>query len=256
MAGRVLRSCVQTALKAVNSVVGLAGMAVILYALWMLREWYREVAELDQRLPVPWFIYTFFGLGVFLCLLTCSGHIAAETANNHCLSCVSFSLINPWNCILFNYTSRQRCYELFFSRYKSFNLLRLHMILVFVLIILEGAITMDVFLNSNWEEDFPPDPSGKFDEFKNFVRSNVEICEWVGLSVVATQVLSIILGVVLRTLGPDRETDYDSDDDAIVPARLPLLRNQSTQHAPDYVESNLAGRSDSWKVRILDKVNN
>ena len=44
------------------------------------------------------------------------------------------------------------------------------------------------------------------------------------------QVLSIILGMVLRTLGPDRETDYDSDDDTTVPARLPLLRNQA-QHA-------------------------
>jgi hypothetical protein len=93
MAGRMVRSCVQTALKAVNSVVGLAGMAVILYALWMLRAWYREVADLDQRFPVPWFIYTFLGLGIFLCLVTCSGHIAAETANGHCLSCVSFELL-------------------------------------------------------------------------------------------------------------------------------------------------------------------
>ncbi|KAL6844343.1 hypothetical protein ACP4OV_026016 [Aristida adscensionis] len=182
MAGRLLRSFVQTALKAVNSVVGLAGMAVILYALWMLREWYREAADLPDRLPVP-------------------------------------------------------CY----------------MIIIFLLIILEGAITVDVFLNSHWEEDFPDDPSGKFDEFKDFVRSNFEICEWVGLAVVAAQVLSIILGMVLRTLGPEREIDYDSDDDTTVPARLPLLRNQS-QQAPEYVEPNLSRRSDSWKVRILDKV--
>jgi hypothetical protein len=48
-------------------------------------------------------------------------------------------------------------------------------------------------------------------------------------------VLSVILGIVLRTLEPDLETDYDSDDDAIVPVRLPLLRNQCAQHAPDYV---------------------
>uniref|UniRef100_A0A0E0H7J8 Uncharacterized protein n=1 Tax=Oryza nivara TaxID=4536 RepID=A0A0E0H7J8_ORYNI len=163
MAGRVVRSCVQTGLKAVNSVLGLAGMAVILYALWMLRAWYRDVADLHYRLPVPWFIYTFIGLGVFMCLLTCS-----------------------------------------------------------------GAITTDVFLNSNWEEDFPDDPSGKFEEFKDFIRSNFEICEWIGLSVVAAQVLSIVLGMVLRALGPDRESDYDSDDDPSVPARLPLLRNQLT----------------------------
>ncbi|WVZ87714.1 hypothetical protein U9M48_034310 [Paspalum notatum var. saurae] len=217
MAGRMLRGCVQTALKTVNSVVGLAGMAVILYALWMLRGWYREVTDLDQRLPVPWFIYTFLGLGIFLCLLTCSGHIAAETANGHCLSC--------------------------------------YMTIVFLLIILEGAITVDVFLNSNWEEDFPADPSGKFDEFKGFVRSNFEICEWVGLSVVAAQVLSIILGMVLRTLGPDREIDYDSDDDATVPTRLPLLRNMS-QHGSGYDEPNTSRRSDSWTLRILDKVSN
>ncbi|KQJ85328.1 hypothetical protein BRADI_5g26350v3 [Brachypodium distachyon] len=150
-----------------------------------------------------------------MCLLTCSGHIAAETANFPCLSC--------------------------------------HMIFVFLLVILEGAITADVFLNSNWEEDFPNDPSGKFDEFKNFLRSNFEICEWVGLLVVAAQALSIILAMVLRALGPEREIDYDSDDDA-VPARLPLLRNQA-QHGANYVEPNLSRSSDSWSVRILDKAN-
>jgi len=67
------------------------------------------------------------------------------------------------------------------------------------------------------------------------------------------QVLSIVLGMVLRTLGPDRETDYDSDDDTTVPARLPLLRNQA-QHGSDYAEPNTSRRNDSWKLRILDKV--
>jgi hypothetical protein len=67
-------------------------------------------------------------------------------------------------------------------------------------------------------------------------------------------VLSVILGIVLRTLGPDLEMDYDSDDDVIVPARLPLLRNQRAQHAPDYVQTNLACRNPSWEVRISDKV--
>jgi hypothetical protein len=56
MAGRgAVRSCVQTALKAANSLVGLAGMAVILYALWMLRAWSTQAAELHRHLPVPWY---------------------------------------------------------------------------------------------------------------------------------------------------------------------------------------------------------
>lgn len=213
MAGRAaVRSCVQTALKAANSVVGLAGMAVILYALWVLRAWSQQAAD---HLPAPWFIYTLLSLGIIMCLLTCSGHIAAETANSPCLSC--------------------------------------HMIFVFLLVILEAAIAADVFLNSYWEEDFPDDPSGKFDEFKHFVRSNFDICEWVALSVVAAQALSIILAMVLRALGPDSEIDYDSDDDA-VPARLPLLRNHA-QNSPNYGEPNSPRRIDSWHVRILDKAN-
>uniref|UniRef100_A0A804HZP1 Secreted protein n=1 Tax=Musa acuminata subsp. malaccensis TaxID=214687 RepID=A0A804HZP1_MUSAM len=36
------------------------------------------------------FIYTFLGLRISFCLITCEGHIAAETSNNLCLSCVSF----------------------------------------------------------------------------------------------------------------------------------------------------------------------
>jgi len=45
-----------------------------------------------------------------------------------------------------------------------------------------------VFDNSQNLQDFPADPSGKFEDFKDFVRSNFEICEWVGLLVVAAQV--------------------------------------------------------------------
>jgi hypothetical protein len=36
------------------------------------------------------FIYAFLGLGVTFCVITCSGHVAAETANGCCLYLVSF----------------------------------------------------------------------------------------------------------------------------------------------------------------------
>lgn len=36
------------------------------------------------------FIYTFLGLGITVCVITCSGHIAADTANGCCLYLVSF----------------------------------------------------------------------------------------------------------------------------------------------------------------------
>ena len=37
-------------------------------------------------------------------------------------------------------------------------------------------------------QDFPEDPSGSFDQFKDFVRSNFNICKWIGLSIVTVQV--------------------------------------------------------------------
>ncbi|CAL9119671.1 unnamed protein product [Musa acuminata var. zebrina] len=185
-----VRSCLQSVLKMVNSMIGLTGMGMILYALWMLRSWYKHLDGTSFGVSgstPPWFIYTFLGLGISLCLITCVGHIAAETANSYCLSC--------------------------------------YMVFVFLFITLEAAITAFIFLNRDWEEDFPEDPTGEFNELKNFVKSNFEMCEWIGLLVVATQALSIFAAMVLRALGPDSGTDCDSDDDAI-PARLPLLRNQ------------------------------
>lgn len=37
------------------------------------------------------FIYAFLGVGIVTLLITCTGHIAAETSHNFCLSCVSTS---------------------------------------------------------------------------------------------------------------------------------------------------------------------
>ncbi|CAK9177600.1 unnamed protein product [Ilex paraguariensis] len=84
------RSCIQSLLKLVNSVIGMVGVAMLLYALWMLRVWGNHTGHFPHPFigpdtPVPWFIYTFLGLGVTLCVITCSGHIAAETANGCCL---------------------------------------------------------------------------------------------------------------------------------------------------------------------------
>ena len=45
------------------------------------------------------FIYTLLSLGIIMCLLTCSGHIAAETANSPCLSCVSLEASDTRSCV-------------------------------------------------------------------------------------------------------------------------------------------------------------
>ncbi|KAA8525037.1 hypothetical protein F0562_011469 [Nyssa sinensis] len=216
---RVLRSCIQSLLKLVNSVIGMVGIAMILYGCWMIRVWQQHMddppppfAPLDS--PAPWFIYTFLGLGVMLCVITCSGHIAAETANGCCL----------YSYVLF----------------------------VLLLLMLEAAVTLDVFLNHNWEEDFPEDPTGNFKDFKDFIRSNFEMCKWIGLSVVSVQGLCMFLAMILKAMGPHPERCYDSDDD-YTPDRVPLLKNYV--HPPPYVVGDpvYGSKGDSCSVRINDK---
>ncbi|PKU64786.1 Tetraspanin-19 [Dendrobium catenatum] len=150
---RFVRSCLQFLLKLVNSVIGLMGMGMTLYSLWMLRVWYKQVHSFWTSGPdstLPWFIYTCLGLGVYFCIISCAGHISAETANGCCLSS--------------------------------------YIVFVLLLVMMEAAISADVLLNKVWEKDFPEDPTGRFDELKKFVISNYELCKWIALVVVSAQV--------------------------------------------------------------------
>ncbi|KAJ4831657.1 hypothetical protein Tsubulata_041532 [Turnera subulata] len=207
---RLVRSCIQSILKLVNAVMGMVGIAMVLYAAWLIRVWQREMGHLpfdddsDDGFLGPWFIYTFLGLGITLCLITCLGHAAAETANGCCLY--------------------------------------LYMFFVFLLLMLEAGVTADVFLNRDWEKDFPEDPSGGFNKFKNFIRTNFEICKWIGLSIVSVQGLSFLLAMIVKALGPHEY--YDSDDE-YDPVRVPLVRD--AMH-PTYVVGNpvIGSRNDTW----------
>lgn len=114
---RIARACMQSVLKIVNLVVGMVGIAMILYSLWMARVWQRETegsSFVDFNSTAPWFIYTFLGIGFILCVITCLGHIAAETANGFCLFC--------------------------------------YMVIISVLLLLETAMAVDILLNSDWEK--------------------------------------------------------------------------------------------------------
>ncbi|KAL1345803.1 hypothetical protein AAHE18_08G144200 [Arachis hypogaea] len=76
-----------------------------------------------------------------MCVVTCLGHMAADSMNGYCLSCYMMSMI--------------------------------------IILLLEGVVTADILLNSDWEKDLPEDPTGKFNDFKDFVESNFDVCKWI-----------------------------------------------------------------------------
>ncbi|XP_031268317.1 tetraspanin-19-like isoform X2 [Pistacia vera] len=194
---RIARTCIQSFLKAVNLVMGMVGIAMILYGLWMIRVWQRDMEDSsfeDFNSTAPWFIYTFLGIGVSFCLIAGLGHIAADSANGFCLSC--------------------------------------YMVVILLLLLLESAMAADILLNSDWEKDLPADPTGRFHDFKEFVKSNFDIFKWIGFSIILAQGSSTLLAMALRGLRSNRSSNCDSDDE-YPPPRLPLLNHQV--QAPAFV---------------------
>ncbi|XP_068322270.1 tetraspanin-19-like isoform X2 [Pyrus communis] len=209
MAATVARICLQSVLKAVNSLFGMVGIAMILYGLWMVRVWLRDFdgSPFDHHnVFPPWFICTSLGAGFTFCIVTCIGLVAAKYANGCCLS--------------------------------------FYMLIIFLVILLEFAVAADILLNSEWEKDLPYDPTGKFNDFKDFVESNLDIFQWIGLFIVLAQGLSIVLATALRSAGPNRRSSYDGDEEC-PPERLPLINPNG--HRPEYI---IAAKNGNWNVRI------
>lgn len=188
--GRIAITCLQSFLKALNLIMGIVGVVMILYGIWMIRVWQRDMEgqSFDDFSSInPWFICSFIGIGVTFCLITCLGHIAAASANGFCLS--------------------------------------FYMLIICLLLLLETAIAADILLNSEWEKDLPDDQTGRFHDFKEFVKSNFDIFKWIGIWIILAQGSSALLAMALRALGSNQGYSYDNDDE-FLSDRLPLINHQ------------------------------
>lgn len=209
---RVARTCLRSILKIVNSTLGLVGIAMILYGFWMLRVLQRDMESPsfdDFDSTALWFIYTFLSIGVALCLITCLGHISADSSNGICLSC--------------------------------------YMVIIFLLLLLETLVAADILLNSDWEKDLPEDPTGRFHDFREFVESNFDFFKWIAMFIILVQGFSILLAMTLRALGPNNGSKYDIDEE-YTSARLPLI-NPHSQTPPYVVgEPPFSIKNDAWNA--------
>jgi hypothetical protein len=169
--------------------------------------------------PAPWFIYAFLGVGITTLLITCTGHIAAETSHNCCLSCY----------------------------------LCLQILLVIAQLILAGFL----FFDKHWRKDLPDDPTGQLDKVEKFVEDNLDICKWVALGVLIVEALGLFFAMTLRAISGDSRSGYDSDEE-FAPTRQPLLNRQNNQAgaaqpgaAP--APPRPAVRNDAWSARMREK---
>ncbi|KAK6238982.1 hypothetical protein QUC31_004451 [Theobroma cacao] len=255
-------------LKFLNFLQAFVGVSIILYSIWMLDQWNHHVpiypppiapspesflsvhfnsrpeigaeaarvfddfvvglaSGLDNsvgfdlssvKLPAPWFIYSFMGVGIVLCCITFIGCIAAESVNGCCL-----------------------CF---------YTLLKI------VLILIEAALVAFIAIDRHWEKDLPFDETGELDSLRSFIEDNIDLCKWVGISVVIVQALSLLVAIILRAMVSSGRRDIDNEDDyENIRGRTwkPLLNSQSSHTSTSAKTDGKGTHSDIWGSRIREK---
>ncbi|KAJ6435041.1 hypothetical protein OIU84_000306 [Salix udensis] len=85
---RCARCCLRNSIRIVNLVMLLYGAGMIIYSLWLQKKWDESIAEFARSSsdPLkPWFIYTFLGVGIMVCLSTVGGYIITNCISNSTL---------------------------------------------------------------------------------------------------------------------------------------------------------------------------
>ncbi|EOA17197.1 hypothetical protein CARUB_v10005468mg [Capsella rubella] len=162
-------------------------------------------------LPAPWFIYSFMAIGILVCIVTIIGFIAAEAINGCCLC--------------------------FYSILKT------------LLVIIEAALVGFIAIDRHWEKDLPYDPTGELNSLRAFIEENIDICKWVGIVVVAIQLLSLLLALVLRAMVSPRQSELDDEDDF----ENPMNRARENLLGPQVNQTSSASNIDNWRSRIREK---
>lgn len=164
-------------------------MAFTGIAILMYSVWMMAVCLRDyQMYSLPWFLWACIGTGIIFSFIACTGHAGANTRSNFLLS--------------------------------------LYILFMFLLILVESLITADIFLNDDWDKDFPKDHTKRFDDFVDYVDSNSDNFRCLALLIAFSQGLSFLLAMILRAMAYSHRNNEDEE------ARLPFLNHQNHHPGP------------------------
>ncbi|KAJ4805167.1 Tobamovirus multiplication protein 2A [Rhynchospora pubera] len=225
-------------LKLLNLVLGILGLGMIGYGVYLLVEWIKLSSDSNsasvppalllfvsndilKELEKAWFIYAFIGIGVLLLIMSCFGCIGAATRNGCCLSFYSF--------------------------------------LIILLIVAELAVVAFIFLDHNWKDVIPADKTGNFEMIYNFLRKHWKIAKWVALGAVVLEALAFMLALAVRLANQPLDEDEDDEEYLIGRqrdgARQPLIGNRQNSQPPSAVPTLEPRpiRNDAWSQRMRNK---
>ncbi|PPR92293.1 hypothetical protein GOBAR_AA28378 [Gossypium barbadense] len=182
-------------LKLLNSLQGFVGVSIILYSIWMLDQWNHHVPiSPPPSAPSPVSSVSnsiLFNSGPEM------GDQAARVFDDFAVGLVS-GLDND---VGFNLSS----VELPAPWGTNFNCLGRGFDRT------EAALVAFIAIDRSWEKDLPFDPTGEIDSFRSFVEDNVDICKWVGISVVIIQALAMLVAIILRAMSSHSSTSAKGD---------------------------------------------
>ncbi|KAK4407299.1 Tetraspanin-18 [Sesamum angolense] len=196
--------------------------AIIVYSAYMLNQWHHH----HHQLPPPHESGTQLYPDVIHPLNFASGLVSSH---DDAFRFNSLSLPAPW----------------FIYAFMGIGIL--YTVLMTIFILLEAGLVVFIALDHHWEKDIPFDPTGELDNLRTFIKDNVDVFEWVGITVI---VLSLLFAIILRSLvsGPLEDDDLEGDYVFRSSTREPLLAPYSSQ-----ASGSTRGDSDIWSSRMREK---